>query len=209
MPNRPAPASARWRDGDPVASRRFAAIGDLPLELGGALPDVRVAYETFGQAVRDADGSISNAVLVLHALTGDAHLAGPAGPGQPTPGWWDALVGPGQPLDTSQWFVLAANVLGGCQGTTGPSSAAPDGRPWGSRFPRITVRDQVQAEARLADLLGVRCFAAVIGGSMGGMRSLEWAVMFPSRVGAALVLATGAAATARTSGSASPSGSPI
>jgi len=190
------PASARWRDGDPVASRRFAGIGDLPLELGGSLPDVRVAYETFGEPRLDAFGAIANAVLVLHALTGDAHLAGPAVPGQPTPGWWDPVVGPGRPLDTDQWFIVAANVLGGCQGTTGPAALAPDGRAWGSRFPRITVRDQVSAEALFADVLGIDRFVAVIGGSMGGMRSLEWAVMHPSRVGAALVLATGAAATA-------------
>ena len=148
------------------------------------MPDVRVAYETFGEPRLDAHGTVANAVLVLHALTGDAHLAGPAGPGQPTPGWWDPVVGPGRPLDTDQWFIVAANVLGGCQGTTGPSSLAPDGRAWGSRFPRITVRDQVSAEALLADALGIDRFVAVIGGSMGGMRSLEWAVMHPSRVGA-------------------------
>lgn len=195
MPD-PAPASGAWRDGDPVAARRFAHLGALPLELGGALPGVRAAYETFGRPHRDARGAITNAVLVLHALTGDAHVAGPVGPGQPTPGWWDALVGPGRALDTTQWFVVAANVLGGCQGTTGPASTAPDGRPWGSRFPRITVRDQVTAEALLADRLGVAAFAAVIGGSMGGMRALEWAIGYPERVGAALVLATGAAATA-------------
>ena len=129
-----------WRDGDPVASRRFADLGDLPLEFGGVLPSVRLAYETWGEPVRDETGQITNAVLVLHALTGDAHVAGPAGPGQPTPGWWDAIVGPGLALDTGQWFVVAANVLGGCQGSTGPASLAPDDEPWGSWFPRITIR---------------------------------------------------------------------
>jgi homoserine O-acetyltransferase len=160
------------------------------------LPGVRVAYESFGAAHRDANGLITNAVLVEHALTGDAHVAGAASPGQPTAGWWDAVIGPGKALDTDRWHVVAANVLGGCQGTTGPSSLAPDGRAWGSRFPRITVRDQVAVEALLADELGIGSFVAVIGGSMGGMRALEWAITFPARVGAALVLATGAAATA-------------
>ncbi|HEV7206314.1 MAG TPA: homoserine O-acetyltransferase [Jatrophihabitans sp.] len=198
MPRRPAdpPVTGAWRDGDPVASRRFAGLGPVALEFGGSLPDVRVAYETFGQPRHDARGRISNAVLVLHALTGDAHLSGPAGPGQPTPGWWDAIIGPGRPLDTDEWFLVAGNVLGGCQGSTGPSSLGPKGDPWGSAFPRVTVRDQVQVEALLADRLGIDRFAAVIGGSMGGMRALEWAAMFPDRVAAALVLATGAAASA-------------
>jgi homoserine O-acetyltransferase/O-succinyltransferase len=185
-----------WRDGDPVAARRFASLGPLDLELGGRLPDVRLAYETWGQPQHDDRGAVTNAVLVLHALTGDAHVAGPAGPGQPTPGWWDGMVGPGRPLDPERWFVVAANVLGGCQGSTGPSSPAPDGRPWGGRFPALTIRDQVAAEARLADQLGVGRFATVLGGSMGGMRALEWAIMHPDRVGAALVLAVGAQASA-------------
>jgi homoserine O-acetyltransferase/O-succinyltransferase len=139
---------------------------------------------------------MSNAILVCHALTGDSHLAGPAGPDHPTPGWWDALVGPGKPLDTERFFVVCPNVLGGCRGTTGPSSSAPDGRAWGSRFPRITVRDQVAAERALADALGIRRWAAVLGGSMGGMRALEWAAQSPSRVGGLFVLAASAAASA-------------
>ena len=188
--------SGAWRDGDPVAARRFAELGVLDLELGGRLPAVRLAYETWGRPRRDDRGAITNAVLVLHALTGDAHVAGPAGPGQPTPGWWGGVVGPGQALDPGRWYLVAANVLGGCQGSTGPSSPAPDGRPWGSRFPALTVRDQVRAEAQLADRLGLDRFAAVLGGSMGGMRALEWAVMYPDRVGAALILAVGAAVTA-------------
>ncbi|GAB2474636.1 homoserine O-acetyltransferase family protein [Jatrophihabitans fulvus] len=187
--------SGGWRDGDPVAQRRFAGLGAIDLELGGRLPDVRVAYETYGSPRRDASGAVTNAVLVLHALTGDAHAHGPAGPGQPTPGWWDGVVGPGRPLDTDEWFVVSSNVLGGCQGTTGPSSPDPDGRPWGSRFPSVTIRDQVAVEARLADELGIAGYASVLGGSMGGMRALEWALMFPERVGTALVLAVGAAAT--------------
>jgi len=181
-----------WRDGDPVGRRQFADVGTITLEVRGALPEVTVAYETWGTLNEARD----NAVLVLHALTGDSHVSGPAGPGHPTPGWWDALVGPGRALDTNRWFVVAPNVLGGCQGTTGPSSTAPDGRAWGSRFPFLTVRDQVEAEARLADRLGIDSWASVIGGSMGGMRVLEWAVTHPDRVRTALVLASGAWATA-------------
>jgi homoserine O-acetyltransferase len=134
--------------------------------------------------------------MVLHALSGDSHVAGPAGPAHPTPGWWDALVGPGRAIDTAQWFVVASNVLGGCQGTTGPSSPAPDGRPWGSRFPTITMRDQVAVEAALADQLGIDRWAAVLGGSMGGMRALEWAVCYPERVARLIAVACGAAASA-------------
>lgn len=135
-------------------------------------------------------------MLVLHALTGDSHVAGPAAPGHPTPGWWDGLVGPGRALDTDRWFVVAPNVLGGCQGSTGPAAPRPDGRPWGGAFPRLTQRDQVRAEAGLADALGIDRWALVLGGSMGGMRALEWAVTHPGRVDALLLLACPAAASA-------------
>ena len=181
-----------WRDGDPVGRRRFVDIGAVSLERGGRIDDVRMAYESWGRL--DADGR--NAVLVLHALTGDSHVVGPADPGHPTAGWWEGMIGPGCPLDTDRWFVVAPNVLGGCQGTTGPVSDAPDGRPWGSRFPYLTVRDQVEAERRLADALGIDSFAAVLGGSMGGMRVLEWAVMFPERVRGIVPIAVGAVASA-------------
>lgn len=191
----PIPASGAWRPGDPPGQRRFASLfGARPhvLEAGGRLRDVTVAYETWGELRDDA----SNAVLVLHALTGDSHAAGPAGPGHPQPGWWDDLVGPGRPVDTDRFFVVCPNVLGGCQGTTGPASPGPDGAPYGSRFPTITIRDQVVIEAALADLLGIRRWALVLGGSMGGMRVLEWAVGLPDRVGHALVIAVGARASA-------------
>ncbi|WNV75462.1 homoserine O-acetyltransferase [Geodermatophilus sp. DSM 44513] len=187
------PRPGGWREGDPVGDRRFLDLpGPVDLARGGSLPAVRVAYETWG-ALAPGGG---NAVLVEHALTGDSHVAGPAGPGHPTPGWWEGLVGPGAPLDTDRLFVVCANVLGGCQGTTGPSSAAPDGGPWGSRFPAVTVADQVRVEAALADALGIDRWAGVIGGSMGGMRALEWAVALPDRVDALFFLAAGAAATA-------------
>jgi homoserine O-acetyltransferase len=169
-----------------VGRRRFADLGTLRLETGASLPGVCVAFETWGRLSPQRD----NAVLVLHALTGDSHVVGDVGPGHPSPGWWNGLVGPGLALDTDRWFVVAPNVLGGCQGTTGPSSPAPDGRPWGSRFPFLTVRDQVAAEAALADILGIDRWALVVGGSMGGMRALEWAVTHPARVERLLVLAS-------------------
>lgn len=185
------PVTGAWLPGDHPGHRRFVAVGDVELEIGGVLPDVQVAYETWGTLSPQAD----NAVLILHALTGDSHVVGHAGDGHATGGWWEGLVGPGRPLDTDRWFVVAANVLGGCQGTTGPATPARDGRPWGSRFPFITVRDQVEVEARLSDALGIDAWAMVVGGSMGGMRALEWAVSHSSRVRRLLVLASTAYAT--------------
>lgn len=168
------------------------SLPSLPLEFGGELSAAVIAYETWGTLAPDA----SNAVLVLHALTGDSHVAGPAGEGHPTPGWWDAVVGPGRALDPARWFVVATNVIGGCQGSSGPASPAPDGRPWGSRFPLVTLRDAVRAEVVLADALGVARWACVVGGSMGGMRALEWAVCEPDRVERLFLLASPAAASA-------------
>ena len=194
-----APATGAWRPGDAPGERHFAQLfGTEPLRLeaggtfGGPESPLTIAYESWGELNEDR----SNAILVLHALTGDSHVLGEEGNGHPTPGWWEGLVGPGRAIDTNRFFVLAPNVLGGCQGTTGPSSAAPDGHPWGSRFPVITVRDQVNFEAALADELGIERFYGVIGGSMGGMRSLEWAVTFPDRVDRLIVMACGPAATA-------------
>ncbi|MFJ8903497.1 homoserine O-acetyltransferase [Streptomyces sp. NPDC102351] len=187
------PASGAWREGDPPGRRQWYTHPEpLPLEAGGELPDVRLAFETWGRLAPDR----SNAVLVLHALTGDSHVAGPAEPGHPTPGWWDGLVGTGRALDTDHWFVVAPNVLGGCQGSTGPSSRGPSGRRWGGDFPFLTQRDQVAAEAALADALGIDRWALVVGGSMGGMRAVEWAVSYPERTGALLLAATTAAASA-------------
>lgn len=172
--------------------KQFAAIGAMDLELGGYLPEVNVAFESWGRLNARAD----NAILVEHALTGDSHVVGEAGPGHPTTGWWPGLIGPGCPLDTDQWFIVASNVLGGCQGTTGPSSPAPGGQAWGGDFPRVTIRDQVEVEARLADQLGITRWHGILGGSMGGMRALEWAVTHPERVERVLVLASSAYATA-------------
>ncbi len=186
------PASAAWREGDEVGERRFLDFGPFTTESGFAFPSLRVAYETWGEL--NADGS--NAVYICHALTGDSHVTGPAGPGHRTGGWWDALVGPGRAIDTDHWFVVCANVLGGCQGTTGPSSQAPDGKPWGSRFPTITVADMVAVELMVTDALGIDSWALMLGPSLGGMRVLEWLVAHPGRVRSGMVLGTGAAVTA-------------
>lgn len=184
----PVPASSAWREGDHVGRRQFLDVGAIDLEAGGRLPAVRLAYETWGTLSPSGD----NAVLVLHALTGDSHVTGPAGPGHPTAGWWESLVGPGAPIDTDRYFVVAPNVLGGCQGTTGPASTAPDGRPWGGRFPHVTVRDQVAVELALADSLGIGAWEFVIGASLGGLRALEWAASAPDRVRAVAAIATAA-----------------
>ncbi|MBD8219041.1 homoserine O-acetyltransferase [Microbacterium sp. CFBP 13617] len=178
------PATGAWRDGDPAGDRRFASFGAFATETGQSLPHVRLAYETWGQLSPARD----NAVLILHALTGDSHVRGAAGPGHPTAGWWSDLVGPGAAIDTDRWFVVAPNMLGGCQGSTGPASIAPDGYEWASRFPYLTIRDQVEAQALLADELGVERWFAVVGGSMGGMHAIEWAVGHPDRVARAAIL---------------------
>jgi len=182
------PATGAWRPGDPIAARRFETLFDARphvLEAGGRLERVTVAYETWGNLAPDG----GNAVLVLHALTGDSHAGG-------KDGWWGSMIGPGAPIDTDRWFVVCPNVLGGCQGTTGPASPGPDGTPYGARFPLLTIRDQTVVEAALADRLGIRRWAGVVGGSMGGMRALEWIVGFPERVERAVVVSVGAKATA-------------
>ncbi len=167
-------------------------LGSLTLESGAVIDDVCIAVQRWGELSPARD----NVVVVLHALTGDSHITGPAGPGHPTPGWWDGVAGPGAPIDTSRWCAIATNVLGGCRGTTGPSSLARDGKPWGSRFPAITVRDQVEADVAALAAVGITEVAAVVGGSMGGARALEWIVSHPDKVRSGLLLAVGARATA-------------
>jgi homoserine O-acetyltransferase len=170
----------------------FVDVGSLTTESGAVIDDVCIAVQRWGQLSPARD----NVVVVLHALTGDSHITGPAGPGHPTPGWWDGVAGPGAPIDTDRWCVVATNVLGGCRGSTGPSSLARDGKPWGSRFPLITVRDQVEADIAALAALGITEVAAVVGGSLGGARALEWMVSHPDQVRAGLLLAVGARATA-------------
>jgi homoserine O-acetyltransferase len=167
-------------------------IGSLTTESGAVIDDVCIAVQRWGELSPTRD----NVVVVLHALTGDSHITGPAGPGHPTAGWWDGVAGPGAPIDTDRWCAVATNVLGGCSGSTGPSSLARDGKPWGSRFPQISLRDQVEADVAALAALGINQVAAVVGGSMGGARALEWIVSHPNYVRAGLLLAVGARATA-------------
>jgi homoserine O-acetyltransferase len=186
-----------WRPGDNPGDRQFVTLkgadgGGFVFEGGDRLDEVTVAYETWGTLNDDA----SNAILVLHALTGDSHAAGSVKPGHRTPGWWEGIIGPGLALDTNEFFVVCPNVLGGAQGTTGPSSLDANGQHFGSRFPVVTIRDQVEVEVAFSDHLGIRQWRAVVGGSMGGMRALEWAVGHQSRVRHCVVIAVGAAATA-------------
>ncbi|MBM7366723.1 homoserine O-acetyltransferase MetX [Gordonia hydrophobica] len=176
----------------PDGTQTAVSIGDLALDSGARLADVTVTFQKWG--VPNAAGD--NVVVALHALTGNSHVTGPSDDRFPMTGWWDGLIGPGLAVDTDEWCVISPNAIGGCFGSTGPGSTAPDGKPWGSRFPRLTVRDLVRAEAGAFDALGIGRLAAVAGGSMGGARALEWAATYPDRVGAALVLAVGARASA-------------
>lgn len=188
----PIPVSGAWQPTHPPGARKFAQLGSQKLECGFTLPATTLAYETWGTLNEDR----SNVVWIDHALTGDAHVCGPAGPGQPTSGWWNGIVGPGLAIDTDRFFVVCANVLGGCQGSTGPASLGPGGRAWGSRFPILTIRDQVEAERRLALKLGLENFYAIVGCSLGGQRALEWAVTWPQSVQRLIVVASGASTTA-------------
>ena len=190
------PASGAWNASQPVGRRQFLSLGEraIALDVGVTLREVEIAYETWGTL----NAECSNAILICHAWTGDSHVAGAADVGHPTPGWWEGLVGPGLAIDTNEWFVVCSNVLGGCQGTTGPASLHPDdGLPYGSRFPVITIRDMVRAQLRLADHLGVRRWHSVIGGSMGGMQALEWAITYPDRVASLAVIGTCTQSTAQ------------
>jgi len=164
----------------------------LPLKSGGVLPQYDLVYETYGTL----NAARSNAVLVCHALSGSHHVAGVHADG--SVGWWDNLVGPGKPLDTTRFFVIGVNNLGGCYGSSGPNAINPaTGKPWGADFPFVTVEDWVDAQARLADRLGIERFAAVVGGSLGGMQALSWTLQYPDRVAHALVIASAPKLTAQ------------
>ena len=174
-------------------ARRVTLPGPLKLDSGALLAPVEIAYETSGTLAADR----GNALLVCHALTMDQHVAGP-NPRTGKPGWWTRVVGPGRPIDTDRFFVVCANVLGSCMGTSGPASTDPaTGRPYAMDFPVITIRDMVRAQALLLDHLGVARLAAVVGGSMGGMQALSWAATYPDRVPAAVVIASTARHTAQ------------
>ena len=164
---------------------RFGPEQPLKLDAGVALTPFQVAYQTYGTLNADR----TNAVLVCHALTGDQHVFN-RHPVTGKPGWWETMIGPGKPIDTERYFVICANVLGACMGTSGPASTHPaTGMPWGLDFPVITIRDMVRAQAMLLDRLGIDTVFAVVGGSMGGMQVLQWAASYPQRVFAALPIA--------------------
>jgi homoserine O-acetyltransferase len=166
----------------------------LTLKSGEVLPAYDLVYETYGTLNADK----SNAVLICHALSGNHHVAGKYSENDKYPGWWDNLVGPGRPLDTNRFFVIGVNNLGGCHGSSGPSSINPaTGKPWGAAFPVITVEDWVASQARLADQLGIEQLAAVIGGSLGGMQALQWTISYPERIRHALVIASAPNLTAQ------------
>ena len=170
-----------WLESHEAGERIFEKIGDLILESGEVLPDVTIAYQSWGTLNQDK----SNAILINHALTGWSDV----------PSWWPQMVGPGLPFDTNRYFVICPNVIGGCQGSTGPSSIAPDGKRWGSRFPYLTVRDMVAAELALTKKLGIPGYQIAVGPSLGGMRSLEWAIQFPEMIGAICTIGSSAVAT--------------
>jgi homoserine O-acetyltransferase len=172
---------------------RLARLGALRLDSGATLDVVDVAYETYGTL----DAAAGNAMLICHALTGDQHVASPH-PRTGKPGWWTRLVGEGKPIDPARHFIVCANVIGSCMGSSGPASIDPaTGRPYAMGFPVITIRDMVRAQAMLLDHLGIRTLAAVVGGSMGGMQALSWPATFPDRVRAAVVIASTARHTAQ------------
>jgi homoserine O-acetyltransferase len=170
------------------AVARFGADQPLMMDAGIALAPWQIAYQTYGTL----NAERSNAVLICHALTGDQHVAS-RNPVTGKPGWWETMVGPGRPVDTDRFFVICANVIGGCMGTTGPASTNPaTGRPYALDFPVVTIRDMVRAQAALIDRLGIESLFCVVGGSMGGMQVLQWAASYPDRVFAALPIATAA-----------------
>ena len=169
---------------------------ELPLTLksGAILHDYELVYETYGQL----NGAKSNAILVCHALSGNHHVAGKHAETDKRPGWWDNMIGPGKPIDTDKFFVIGLNNLGGCHGSTGPSSLnLATGKPWGSSFPVVTVEDWVESQARLADRLGIEQFAAIVGGSLGAMQVLQWSITYPTRLRHALVIAAAPGLTAQ------------
>ncbi|TPG20796.1 homoserine O-acetyltransferase [Sphingomonas koreensis] len=166
--------------------RRITLPGPLRLDSGASLAPVEIAYETYG----DLDADAGNAILICHALTGDQHVASPH-PITGKPGWWTRMIGPGKPIDPARHFIVCANVLGSCMGSSGPASVDPaTGKPFGMAFPVITIRDMVRAQAMLLDHLGIQRLQAVVGGSMGGMQALSWPATYPDRVAAAVVIAS-------------------
>src|SRR5207253_2207536 len=169
-----------------VTPQRATFTEPLALRSGASLPSFDLMYETYGTPNADR----SNAILICHALNASHHVAGTYAGEAESEGWWDNMVGPGKPVDTERFFVIGVNNLGSCFGSTGPASINPaTAKPWGSDFPIVTVEDWVDAQARLADRLGIERFIAVMGGSLGGMQALAWAIRYPQRIARALVIA--------------------
>ncbi len=181
--------SGAWFEDHEPGDRLFLNIGDLELESGELLPSVTIAYQTWGTL----NGAGDNAILVNHALTGWSDVTA----------WWPQMVGVGLPFDPTKFFIICPNVIGGCQGSTGPSSLTPDGKRWGGRFPAVTIRDMVAAELALTEALGIRKYVLAVGPSLGGMRSLEWAIAHPDRVSAICTIGSSAVATGDQIGAAS------
>ena len=170
-----------------VTPQRHTFSDPLPLACGKALASYELVYETYGQLNAGAD----NAVLICHALSGHHHAAGYHSIDERKPGWWDSCIGPGKAIDTNRFFVVSLNNLGGCHGSTGPSSIDPEtGKAYGASFPVLTVEDWVHSQARLADVLGIKQWAAVVGGSLGGMQALQWAISYPERIRHCVAIAT-------------------
>jgi homoserine O-acetyltransferase len=182
-------STGAWLETHDPGERVFLSIGDLVLESGEVLPEVVIAYQSWGKINATQD----NVILINHALTGFPDV----------PGWWPSMVGPGLPFDTDKYFVVCPNVIGGCQGSTGPSSLAPDGKRWGSRFPAINIRDMVAAEVAFTNAMGIKKYKLAVGPSLGGMRALEWAIQHPDRVGAICTIGSSAVATGDQIGTAS------
>jgi homoserine O-acetyltransferase len=169
-----------------VAPRKLTISQPLPLDCGRTLPAFDLMLETYGQL----NAQRSNAILICHALSADHHAAGYHSEADKKPGWWDNAIGPGKPFDTNRFFVVSINNLGGCRGSTGPNTINPDtGKPWGPDFPLLTVRDWVRSQALLADALGIDSWAAIIGGSLGGMQVMQWTIDYPARIRNACVIA--------------------
>lgn len=168
------------------SGQHTVTIDNLPLDVGGVLAPVTIAYESWGTLSPHAD----NVILLCHALTGSTHAADGESPDDPRSGWWNPLIGPGRAIDTDRYFVICSSVLGGCYGTTGPTSPHPvDGQPYRLRFPRVSIGDMVRAQHALLEHLGVTRLAAVVGGSVGGLQALEWAIAYPEAVERAIVIA--------------------
>ncbi len=175
-----------------VATRSLTLDDGIQLDAGPRLAPITVAYETYGELNAAAD----NVILVEHALTASAHVAGRHHAAERTPGWWDVMIGPGRAFDTTKYLIVCSNLLGSCYGTTGPSSTDPEtGRPYALRFPRIRVGDMVSVQRALVKRLGIRRLRAVVGGSMGGMQAIEWALRYPDLVESTILVATAARAT--------------